>query len=127
VISAARVGQEGLLAALPEFEEHVRKVRISLLERRDRLVTGLRSAHIDGFLDPAGSLFVFLYLPGVRDSLTFCHRLLEEQHVVAVPGSAFGPDAGGAIRLSFGSTPADSLEKAALRIGAFSEDFAADD
>jgi aminotransferase len=126
VICAARAGQEGLLAALPKIGEHVQEVRASLRERRDRLVTALKDAGLDGFIEPAGSLFVFLHLPSVRDSLTFCQRLLEEQHVATVPGSAFGPDAEGAIRLSFGSTPADRLEKAVLRIATYVEKVAAD-
>jgi len=118
VICAARAGQEGLLAALPKIGEHVRKVRASLRKRRDRLVTALRDTGLDCFIEPAGSIFVFLRLPNVRDSLTFCHRLLEEQHVATVPGSAFGPDAEGAIRLSFGSTPLGLLDEAARRIAA---------
>jgi aminotransferase len=50
------------------------------------------------------------------DDREFCRQLLEEHHVVAVPGSAFGPGGKGSIRLSFGSTPAGRLEEAARRI-----------
>ena len=116
VISAARAGQEGLLAALPEIGEHVTFVRSALRERRVRLVAALHHAGLDEFLEPAGSLFLFLRLSGVEDSLAFCHRLLEERHVVAVPGSVFGPGGEGSIRLSFGSSTPDQLEEAALRI-----------
>jgi aminotransferase len=116
VISAARAGQEGLLAALPGIGEHVSLVREALRERRDRLVAALRSAGLEAFIEPAGSLFLFLNLPALRDDSAFCHRLLEEQHVVAVPGSVFGPGGEGSIRLSYGSTPSDLLGEAALRI-----------
>jgi aminotransferase len=122
VISAARVGQEGLLAALPGIGEHVTRVRRALRERRDRLVAALRDAHLDAFLEPAGSLFLFLDLPGVDNSLAFCHRLLEEKHVVAVPGSAFGLGGESSIRLSFGSAAPDHLEEAARRIATSIED-----
>lgn len=116
VICAARAGQAGLLAALPGIEGHVMRVRGTLRERRDRLVETLRAAHLDAFIEPAGSLFLFLNLPNVRDDRAFCHRLLEEQHVVAVPGSVFGPGGEGSVRLSFGSTPEGRLDEAAHRI-----------
>jgi aspartate/methionine/tyrosine aminotransferase len=116
VICAARAGQEGLLAAMPGIAEHVSSVRAELLVRRDRLVTALRAENLDGFVEPAGSLFLFLRLPAIDDSLKFCHQLLEDQHVVAVPGSAFGPHGDGSIRLSFGSATADKLVEAVHRI-----------
>jgi aminotransferase len=116
VICAARAGQEGLLAALPGIEAHVMRTRDALLERRDRLVAALRAADLDAFIEPAGSLFLFLHLPEVHDDWQYCQRLLEERHVVAVPGSVFGPDGGGSIRLSFGSTEVDRLGKVADRI-----------
>ena len=116
VICATRAGQEGLLAALPEMEQHVIQVRDTLRDRRDRLVTSLRAAGLETFVDPGGSLFLLLRLPGVGDDMAFCHRLLEEQHVVAVPGSAFGPGGEGSIRLSFGATPTERLDEMVHRI-----------
>jgi aspartate/methionine/tyrosine aminotransferase len=116
VICAARAGQEGLLAALPEAGQHVTQVREILRDRRDRLVTSLRAAGLETFVEPGGSLFLLLRLPGVVDDMAFCHRLLEEQHVVAVPGSAFGPGGEGSIRLSFGATPPARLDEVVHRI-----------
>jgi aminotransferase len=122
VICAVRAAQEGLLAALPESEEHVMRVREAVRKRRDRLVASLRSSDLDAFIEPAGSLFLFLNLPALRDDWTFCHRLLDEQHVVAVPGSVFGPGGEGSTRLSYGSTPPGRLGEAAGRIAAAVED-----
>jgi aminotransferase len=116
VICAARAGQEGLLAALSEVEQHVTQVRDTLRDRRDRLVTSLRAAGLETFVEPGGSLFLLLRLPGVEDDMAFCHRLLEEQHVVAVPGSAFGPGGEGSIRLSFGATPPHRQDEVVHRI-----------
>jgi aminotransferase len=127
VISAGRAGQEGLLAALPEIQQHVSEVKGSLRERRDRLVGSLRAAGLESFVEPAGSLFLLLHLPGVDDSLAFCHRLLEEQHVVAVPGSVFGPGGESSIRLSFGSSQPERLDEAVRRIAAFVGIFSAED
>ena len=116
VICAARAGQEGLLAVLPEAKQHVTRVRDTLRDRRDRLVVSLRAAGLETFVEPAGSLFLLLRLPGVGDDMAFCRLLLEEQHVVAVPGSAFGPGGEGSIRLSFGATPTDRLDEVVHRI-----------
>lgn len=116
VICAPRAAQEGLLAALPDAPRHAAAVRSLLRERRDRLMTALRSSGLDGFAEPEGALFLFLALPGAVDDWAFCRRLLEEQHVAAVPGSAFGPGGSGSIRISFGSTSADRLAEAAGRI-----------
>ncbi len=116
VICAARAGQEGLLAALPEAEQHITGMRSILRDRRDRLVTSLRAAGLETFVEPAGSLFLLLRLPGVGDDMAFCRRLLEEQHVVVVPGSAFGPGGEGSIRLSFGATSPPRLDEVVHRI-----------
>jgi aspartate/methionine/tyrosine aminotransferase len=116
VICAARAGQEGLLAALPDAADHIENVRATLQDRRDRLVTSLRAAGLETFVEPAGSLFLLLRLPGVVDDMAFCRRLLEEQHVVAVPGSAFGPGGEGSIRISFGVTPPARLDEVVHRI-----------
>ena len=118
VICATRAAQEGLLAALPEIKGHVMRTRRALLERRDRLVAALHLLNLDDFIEPAGSLFLFLHLSEVHDDWAYCHRLLEEQHVVAVPGSVFGPDGEGSVRLSYGSTAPDRLSEAAGRIAA---------
>ena len=94
------------------------RTRRALLERRDRLVAALHLLNLDDFVEPAGSLFLFLHLSEVHDDWAYCHRLLEEQHVVAVPGSVFGPDGEGSVRLSYGSTVPDRLSEAAGRIAA---------
>ncbi|MBD3873562.1 MAG: pyridoxal phosphate-dependent aminotransferase, partial [Acidobacteria bacterium] len=72
VICAARAGQEGLLAVLPEAKQHVTRVRDTLRDRRDRLVVSLRAAGLETFVEPAGSLFLLLRLPGVGDDMAFC-------------------------------------------------------
>jgi aspartate/methionine/tyrosine aminotransferase len=118
VICASRIGQEGLVAALVEAEEHMKRVRGTLRERRDRLVASLEAAGLDRFVKPEGALFLFLDLPGEDDDLAFCHRLLEEHQLVAVPGRAFGPEGAGSIRISFGSVPTEHLDEVVRRIGA---------
>jgi aspartate/methionine/tyrosine aminotransferase len=116
VICAGRAGQEGLLAALPEAGAHTARVRDTLRFRRDRLMASLEAAGLTNCVEPGGSLFLFLRLPAGTDDRQFCRSLLEERHVVAVPGSAFGPGGEGFVRISFGSIPAERLEEAINRI-----------
>jgi aminotransferase len=116
VICAGRAGQEGLHAALGNARDHVERVRADLRKRRDGLVAELRAAGLGDFFEPGGSLFLFLRLRGVKDEGSFCRRLLEEQYVVAVPGSVFGPGGEGSLRLSYGSTSPSGLVEAAGRI-----------
>ncbi len=116
VICAARAGQEGLLAALPEAERHTDSVREALRARRDQLTTSLEEVGLTDFVEPEGSLFFFLGLPAGTEDRKFCNRLLDDGSVVAVPGSAFGPGGEGFIRISFGSTPPARLCEAVQRI-----------
>jgi aminotransferase len=116
VISASRPGQVGLLAALPVIDDHARLVRAELRDRRDRLMSELRAHGLETFCEPGGALFLLLRLPDQRDDWAFCRDLLDERHVVAVPGSAFGPGGNGSIRISFGSASSDRIAEATRRI-----------
>jgi aspartate/methionine/tyrosine aminotransferase len=70
---------------------------------------------------PRGSFYAF---PSVQsldiNEVDFCHRLLREQEVAVVPGTAFGPHGKSHVRASF-STSYDKLVEAADRIERFVE------
>jgi aminotransferase len=69
--------------------------------------------------DPCGGFFAFARIVGCADSHALAMRLLEEAHVVTIPGSAFGHSGEGCLRLSFGSVDADSLGEALERLETF--------
>jgi capreomycidine synthase len=54
---------------------------------------------------PAAGVVVFPGLARVRDTITFCHRLMHHHGVLLVPGDCFGLP--GHIRLGFGGTAED--------------------
>jgi aminotransferase len=54
------------------------------------------------------------------DDEEFVERLLAEEHVAAVPGSAFGPSGAGHVRMCY-ATSYEKLEEALVRIGRFVE------
>ena len=70
---------------------------------------------------PRGSFYAF---PSVKssglDEVDFCHRLLREQEVAVVPGTAFGVHGKNHVRASF-STSYEKLVEATDRIENFVE------
>ena len=53
-------------------------------------------------------------------SEAFAERLLTEEHVAVIPGSAFGPSGEGHVRACY-ATSYEKLEEALARIGRFVE------
>jgi aspartate/methionine/tyrosine aminotransferase len=63
---------------------------------------------------PAGAMYVFFRVAGVRDSLEFCKQLVREARLGLAPGSAFGPEGEGFVRWCFAATEerlADGVER----------------
>lgn len=84
-------------------------------ERRDAAVESFTDA---GFpcASPKASMYLWLPLPSSVPSAEFSHRLMEEEGVVVLPGSAFGPGGEGFFRVSFITSPA-RIREAAVRAG----------
>ena len=81
-----------------------------------------REDQIQGILDPdedpAGSVeLAILADTGLTDEV-FAERLLLEERVAVVPGSAFGPSGAGHVRMCY-ATSYEKLEDALERIGRF--------
>ena len=56
-----------------------------------------------------GGFFAFARVSGCQDSTALAERLLDEAHVVTIPGAAFGKSGEGCLRLSFGSVSGEEL------------------
>ncbi len=111
------------IAALTGPQEPVIRMVTGLRAKRDQLVRGLNA--IDGMrcATPAGAFYCFPDLGAVLErtgltSDTFAERLLAEQHVAVLSGSAFGPGGAGHLRLCY-ATDAAELDKALVRIRRF--------
>ena len=98
--------------------EDVRTMVRSYDRRRRLMVENLNDMGLECF-EPKGAFYVF---PSIkRTGLTsdeFCTRLLMEQKVACVPGTAFGACGEGHIRCSY-ATSLDNLKEALVRIGDF--------
>ena len=82
--------------------------------RRDRLVEALRAAGMK-VEPPKGSLYVWAHIPEGFTSAEFAGRLIDEIGVVVTPGTGYGQQGEGYVRLSI-TTPDDRVDEGARRI-----------
>ena len=73
---------------------------------RDFLVGQLRGVPGIEVAEPSGTMYLFLKLKGITDSLQFCKRLVREAGLGLAPGSAFGPEGEGYVRWCFAADEA---------------------
>ncbi len=120
IMSAPTTGQEAALAAFtdPASEEYVQQMVASYDSRRRLIVDGLNAIGLACF-EPKGAFYAF---PSVRSTgmseHEFCERLLVEEHVAVIPGSAFGCGGEGHIRCAYAAS-VEHIEKALERMDRF--------
>ena len=114
--------QAGAVAAIKSWAEFVpRNVEI-FRTRRDAAVTAFHAAGFAGEV-PRATMYLWLSLPEGIPSAAFADRLLEDEGVVVLPGSAFGVGGEGFFRVSFIVSP-ERLAEAAVRAGRVLASFA---
>ena len=103
------------VAALDSWAEFVPRNLAVFKERRDAAVRSFRE---NGFLCdvPKATMYLWLRLPDDVPSALFAERLLEDEGVVIMPGSAFGAGGEGFFRISFITAP-ERIAEAARRAG----------
>ena len=120
VMSAPTPSQYAALEAIRNGEEDTRRFVAEFDRRRRLMVKGLNSMGLTT-CEPKGAFYVF---PSVRstglDDIAFAERLLDEEKVAVIPGSAFGECGRGHVRMCYAS-PYNLLEEALERIGRFVE------
>lgn len=91
-----------------------------LLHRRQRVLDGLKQAGLSVDVEPDGAFYVYINVTSTGlNAMTFCERLLEEQHVALTPGNDFGEATGDDyVRLSFAASET-ALDEGIKRIGNF--------
>jgi len=118
MMSAPTASQYGAIAALDEGESFVAEMVAEYDRRRRLIVDGLRAVGLSTF-EPRGAFYAFpdITVTGM-DSVTFSERLLAEERVAVVPGSAFGAYGEGYVRACYASGY-EQIEQALERIGRF--------
>jgi len=118
MLCAPHISQLAAITALESAEPDVLMMVADYDRRRRLFVAGLNEI---GFacLEPKGAFYAF---PSVQssglDDTQFAERLLMEEHVAVVPGSAFGPSGADHIRCTY-ATSTIKLEIALERMARF--------
>jgi LL-diaminopimelate aminotransferase len=100
--------------ALATISDFVKSNNLIYQKRRDKLVTVLEEIglHVES---PKGALYLWCQVPGGYSSAEFTKLLLEQCDVVVTPGTGYGQQGEGYVRLSL-TTPDDLVEEGATRI-----------
>lgn len=102
----------------PELADNIRDV---FARRREVVLAALDNISGLTYCRPQGAFYVFpnISIFGLT-SYEFCDRLLEEEHLVCIPGSAFGACGEGYIRMAYSCSDGE-LDEAMRRFRRFCE------
>lgn len=106
--------QEAAITALTGSQQCVEDMCELYQQRRDVVVNALRGIGVECNA-PLATIYVWAKVPEGETSESFATKLLEQAHVIVTPGSGYGPDGEGFIRISL-TTPDDRLLEAVRRI-----------
>ncbi len=118
IMSAPTMGQVAALEGLLHAEADVQDMVQQYDQRRQVIVASLNQVGLPTF-EPRGAFYAF---PDVRGTgLTsdqFCEKLLSDEHVAVIPGSAFGACGEGFVRVCYAASMTN-IEEALTRIERF--------
>src|ERR1700690_2539997 len=115
------IAQYAALEAMTGPMDTVAAMLAEYSRRRDRIVSGLRAIPGVTCVEPGGAFYAYPTVSahlgnGIADSTALCKQLLERQHLVAVPGDAFGTP--GHIRISY-ATSIERIDEGLRRLEKF--------
>jgi aminotransferase len=118
IMSASTMGQAAAVEALDNGDAALLDMRDQYDRRRKMIVKGFNELGMTCF-EPRGAFYAFpsIAVTGMDDE-EFCERLLWEERVALVPGSAFGASGSGFVRASY-ATSDENIEKALERLARF--------
>ena len=118
VMSAPTISQYAGLEALRNGDEDIEKMKKEYDKRRKYLLKEFARLGLPCF-EPRGAFYIF---PDIRkygmSSEEFATELLNKEHVVVVPGTAFGESGEGFVRISYAYS-LDALKESIRRIEKF--------
>ncbi|MBN1368152.1 MAG: aminotransferase class I/II-fold pyridoxal phosphate-dependent enzyme [Dehalococcoidales bacterium] len=120
IMSAPTMAQVAALEALKSGEKDIEEMVADYDRRRKFIVKGLREIGLPCF-EPRGAFYAF---PSIKStgmtSGEFSEKLLMEEKVAVVHGTAFGPSGEGYVRCCYATSMSD-LEEALVRMRRFLE------
>ena len=110
IMCAPTTSQYAAVEAMRDGDSDVEMMRKDYDYRRRFLLDKLRSAGLECF-EPRGAFYAF---PSIQStgmtSEEFCEKFLLEEHVAAIPGTAFGQGGEGFVRMCYASSLANLTE-----------------
>lgn len=101
IMSAPSPAQYGAVEGIRRCQDEVEKMKDSYKVRRNFCVKAFNDMGLHTF-KPQGAFYVFPCIQSTGlTSEEFCEKLLNDQKVACVPGTAFGPAGEGFIRVSY--------------------------
>ena len=118
IMSAPTTAQDAALEALLHGQQYVDAMVAEYDRRRMLIVNGLNDLGLPTF-EPHGAFYAFpMISTSGMDEETFAQKLLEEERVAVIPGSAFGAGGEGFVRCSY-ATAYEKIEEALVRMERF--------
>jgi len=118
IMCAPTMAQVAAIEALKSGESSVLEMVEDYNRRRLVMVKGLKDIGLPCF-EPKGAFYAFPSIKGTgMTSEEFAEKLLREEKVAVVPGTAFGQGGEGYVRCCYATSLAD-IEEALLRMGRF--------
>ena len=114
ITCASSFVQEAAITALNDCDDDVEAMRKEYQRRKDYVVKALNE--IDGIScnNPQGAFYIFMNIKKLgKSSMEMAEYLLETAKVAMVPGSAFGSEGEGYIRLSYACSYEELVEACA--------------
>jgi aminotransferase len=119
IICAPVISQMAALGAVRSDWHYPEAFHPDFLQRRAALIDGVRTVPQLKWTPTPGAFFGFVRVDGCTDSTAMAESLLEEAHVVTIPGAAFGRCGEGHLRLSYGSASVAEVTEALRRLSQY--------
>ena len=118
IMSAPTTSQYAAIEAMKNGDEDIAQMKAEYNARRQFLVDGFRKMGLECF-EPRGAFYMFPCIKSTGlSSEEFCERLICEEQVAVIPGTAFGPGGEGFVRACYAASM-ENLAEALKRIERF--------
>ena len=118
IMCAPTTSQYAAIDAIKKGDDDIKMMRNAYNQRRRFLIDSFKKMGLECF-EPYGAFYVF---PSIKEfnmtSEEFATKFLEEEHVAAIPGNAFGDSGEGYLRISYAYSM-ENLKEAILRLDRF--------
>ena len=118
IMSAPTTSQYAAIEALKNGDGDIAEMKAEYDTRRRFLLDGFRKLGLECF-EPRGAFYMFPCIKSTGlSSEEFCERLIREERVAVIPGTAFGPGGEGFVRACYAASM-ENLAEALKRIERF--------